>query len=409
MIQEIKDAFTVTLAKRLSSPFLSSFFLALAVTNYDIVLLVFSGNDWNTKVTYISSVAGSTDIHDHRIVWPISVAFLYVTLWPGFDMALYAVSKYWSIGYKNLQLKLEGKTPLSKEERQALEDKLNESENTYRDKITKKDAQIVESDKQYKSALETISQNKEEIDSLNKMLDGKNKEIFDLADELGKKWSRIDPEEVIDNSITDPVEIPKNLKPNEVLSEEGVVFHKEINLYYDISDKFKNELVTQNRHPKYPLMLSFGEGEIPENIHKTLVNYKLISETGLNNDPKELFLVEYYLGTSRSLKDMNSTWKLHANPLDLSDIGILKLWHSEFVLKMQEINSNSLKTKQEDIKGLFTRAAKSIIEKPIEITSKIVSAKKVETIPDRPQEKAFDHKIESKLSKNTKVEKVRAD
>lgn len=168
MIQEIKDFITITLAKRLSSPFLSSFIFAWCITNYDITLLIFSGSDWNTKVTYISGVFNSITWPNNRFLYPLYTSLFYIVVWPALDMVFYTMSKYWSILYKNVQMRLEKITPITHEERKLIEVNYIENMDALRKDISTKSkiitdleskinelespaTQLVNSDKEQKS------------------------------------------------------------------------------------------------------------------------------------------------------------------------------------------------------------------------------------------------------------------
>lgn len=168
MIQEIKDFITITLAKRLSSPFLSSFIFAWCITNYDITLLIFSGSDWNTKVTYISGVFNSLTWSNNRFLYPLYTSLFYIVVWPALDMVFYTMSKYWSILYKNVQMRLEKITPITHEERKLIEVNYIENMDALRKDISTKSkiitdleskinelespaTQLVNSDKEQKS------------------------------------------------------------------------------------------------------------------------------------------------------------------------------------------------------------------------------------------------------------------
>lgn len=168
MFQEIKDFITITLAKRLSSPFLSSFIFAWCITNYDITLLIFSGSEWNTKITYISGIFNSITWSDNRFLYPLYTSLFYIVVWPALDMFFYTMSKYWSILYKNVQMRLEKITPITHEERKLIEVNYIENMDALRKDISTKSkiitdleskinelespaTQLVNSDKEQKS------------------------------------------------------------------------------------------------------------------------------------------------------------------------------------------------------------------------------------------------------------------
>ncbi len=190
MYEELKDLFTVTLAKRLTSPFLSTFIFASCVTNYDITLLIFSGTDWNTKVTYISAAANSipfwTPWESYRVRWPLIVSAFYVLLWPLFDMLFYSISKGWNILYKIIQNLLEKVTPITPEQRQKIEDKLDITINGLRERLANKEVELTEQESKNRSLLKVISDKDREVEHLGKLDADHTKHINDLSKEVNQ-------------------------------------------------------------------------------------------------------------------------------------------------------------------------------------------------------------------------------
>ncbi|MCG7550465.1 hypothetical protein [Pseudoalteromonas sp. Of7M-16] len=114
MFQEFRDFLTITLAKRLSSPFLGTFIFTWAVVNIDMVLLVFSNVPWDVQQANITSYY--TKFEWYRLVLPLLITGFYVFIWPYLDMYIFKFTKELNFKFKELQIKLEGEQPISKDE-----------------------------------------------------------------------------------------------------------------------------------------------------------------------------------------------------------------------------------------------------------------------------------------------------
>jgi hypothetical protein len=305
MIQEIKDLFTVTLAKRLSSPFISTFLLAWCVTNYDITLLVFSSNDWNTKISYISVIVSSLSITDYRVLWPLVVSVFYVALWPAIDMGFYWLSKYWAIQYKKLQMYMDKIKPITPDERDFIEDKLNKTINEFREEVIAKESKISEMETRYKVVIDTSNEKDQEIQNY--------KNELDVMMALNKK--------------TTPS--PEATKATEA-TEATEVQSKEYYFPFKVSDTVKKNMSLNRTSIKNRLFLEFNHDEVDDDIFRAFhdVNYDN-REKRLVNGESILINIPRHDDHGEKLSD-NSFWTLDINPKDLTASEILDLWYSDY-------------------------------------------------------------------------------
>jgi hypothetical protein len=230
MFQELRDFFTVTLAKRLSSPFISTFLLAWCIANYDVVLLVFSGTEWQTKIVYIKSAFSFTVTSDYffNVIWrfalPVGVSFFYILVWPEWDMYFYEKTKLSSIKYKNKQMELEGITPISQEERDNLYDELNKYKEESRKEIAEKEARISELENRNKASSAREAEFQKEIINLTDEIHSKDKEL-ELNDLVGNETAKM-PNSTINHEIDEQIKQedellremkvpPENIESNE--------------------------------------------------------------------------------------------------------------------------------------------------------------------------------------------------
>ncbi|MBQ4837128.1 hypothetical protein [Pseudoalteromonas luteoviolacea] len=114
MFQEFRDFLTITLAKRLSSPFLVTLIFTWAVVNIDMVLLVFSNVPWDVQQANITNYY--TKFEWYRLALPLLITGFYVFVWPFLDMYIFKFTKELNFKFKELQIKLEGEQPISKDE-----------------------------------------------------------------------------------------------------------------------------------------------------------------------------------------------------------------------------------------------------------------------------------------------------
>jgi hypothetical protein len=313
MIQEIKDLFTVTLAKRLTSPFISTFMFAWCVTNYDITLLVFSGNDWNTKVSYISGLINSSSYITYRSWSPLAISFFYLSLWPLLDMQLYKLSKKWSIKYKALQMKMEEVTPITPEERKEIEDKLNKIINEFREEIVAKESKISEIETRYKIALEISINKDQELSDLNGKINDQEQEISGLKSELSGF--------MVGNKT--------NVPPSETEKTPEVI-NKAYSLPYHVSDVIKKKESLNGKPITGELYLQFNRSEIDDDIFKAFhtVNYNA-SKGGIMDGYDVRINLPTIDDTGRKVSD-TSFWTLEKSPSGLTAVEILNIWYSDY-------------------------------------------------------------------------------
>lgn len=176
MISEIKEFTSNTLPKRLSSPFVSTLLFSLALTNYDILLVYFSSEVWDVKLTFIEANTSnmlnpfSSEFQWHRFYLPVTLALFYVLIWPACDLILFHVTKTWNHKYKEKQLKAEQETAVSQEE-------VDEIVSHWRNKLVRAQNDLSQSEKrstniekrlqdENKNLKNTIKENETAIDQL---------------------------------------------------------------------------------------------------------------------------------------------------------------------------------------------------------------------------------------------------
>lgn len=142
---DLKDALTVKLAERISSPFISTFILSWCITNYDIFLLIFSGVDWGTKIHYIDSIYKSGyEIWLQKIAIPFGATLFYIFIWPTIDFRIYRYTKRRSNKIKQERIDIDQETPLSESDRLKFYQKSREIERKHQQELTVRDTEVEE-------------------------------------------------------------------------------------------------------------------------------------------------------------------------------------------------------------------------------------------------------------------------
>lgn len=357
MIQDLKDAFTVTLARRLSSPFLSSFIIAWCFWNYDVVLLVLSGADWDTKVTYINGVfVGWT--YACRVTAPIFIAAIYVYAWPWIDMEIYGYSKQRAIDYKNKQMKLEGVTPITPEERIKLEEKYSRSQQSFRNEISEKE--------------DTISELKERIS------EGANK-LREQADEIEKLKLELDDTTI--DSMLEETEKTEVTLDDEAASRSEKPDIKTFAFKYRLSDKVKKEVSRKGLSVEDTYLLQFEHGDIDEDVFEAFHDSQYDAHKGKFGNGIPILFVRKEKGVT-----YKSEWNLNVSPVGLSDVDIINEWYSDYCdeLKKHTRTTESLESIMQNVTDANQRKFKvwnaSSEEEKLDLCVKTLGSEKFKEI-----------------------------
>jgi len=368
MIQELKDAFTVTLAKRLSSPFLSSFFLAWCFWNYDVVLTVFSSDDWNLKLTIIKgSFIGLEYLT--RFVAPVGLAVFFVFLWPIFDMRLYKITKDRSIKFKELQIHLEGETPITREEKQELEDKYNKSANIFRGEISQLENKVSELEARNKDLLtrsNELSKQSYNMDSLNEKIETLEKEQQVANSKTAELSQYVEGPEIV-HQVKMPVlqaeqkveagtpKQPTGVVQAEQVTEGGVIPASKMAEF--INGEFSKKPVenTDNKAKKYHYSFAINEKirrmESKKGIYLDKVMTASFDKEDLLDEVWDELHEKYYkeeindIPLSHKLfipkfennKELNQEWVLSRNPKELSYADIMICWYKDFLEQTKQV------------------------------------------------------------------------
>lgn len=346
MFQDLKEAITVTLAKRLASPVLSSFFLSWLIINYDITLLLFSGQSWSVKVQYIQNSFDSTSEIYLNLILPIGTALFYVFLWPFLDMYFYKWSKEMNFKYREIQKNIEDKAPMTRKEERNLRSELRDYQESSREEIANKDVRIGELESRNKelalSNADLTSSNsdiQEKINGLEEELSkiresGEENKDFDKLENLfknrfGENFSLRDISEDAFNDLFD------REKPEET--------HKNYIYEFLYSDKLREQASREGYILGEPKLV-INKAELPEEtwnvFHDAYYSASEVPETG------SLTMINVELTRDNALKDnvpfskapiAHQPWVLN----DIKNVGneleIINSWASEYAKAKKEI------------------------------------------------------------------------
>ena len=183
MVQDALDSLKLTMSERVSSPFVSAFFVSAIVVNWKLSILIFSGVEYEDKIEIISSLYPSLEPGIYGfVVWPLAAAFFWTFVWP---LINWGVSAYWYLlKYKisNTRSIIERRRFLSEPEAALLYSQIDSQETKYLELL-----------KERQEKIETLSDEAVKAESfsneINESLLSAQKEINELKNDLYKERS----------------------------------------------------------------------------------------------------------------------------------------------------------------------------------------------------------------------------
>lgn len=121
MLQEITTQIKAQLYDRARSPLWGAFVLAWCAWNFRTLLILFSGDTLELKISILDSIYQTPEIYLTKgLLYPVLSAVVFIVFYP-----LFARLAYWHwhnqhVKLKATQQKIEDKTPLTQEEANAL-------------------------------------------------------------------------------------------------------------------------------------------------------------------------------------------------------------------------------------------------------------------------------------------------
>jgi hypothetical protein len=170
MIADIKDYISITLAKRLVSPFVSTFLFCWCVANYNIWIVIFSSVEWTTKLAYIQhdlsldfTSIGSFIVSSSYFTIPLIITLFYIFLWPKIDIKIYEYSRKQNVEYRELQIKLDKETPVSESKLKDFHERWEEKFSQYNKNLAQKNAIIQDLEKNAVELQSKFNSNKDKV------------------------------------------------------------------------------------------------------------------------------------------------------------------------------------------------------------------------------------------------------
>ena len=143
MVQDALDSLKLTINERVSSPFVSAFFVSAIVVNWKLSILIFSGVEYEAKIEIVSSLYPSLEHGVYGfVVWPLVGAFFWAFVWP---LINWGVSAYWYLlKYKisNTRSVIERRRFLSEPEAALLYSQIDSQESKYLELIKERQEKI---------------------------------------------------------------------------------------------------------------------------------------------------------------------------------------------------------------------------------------------------------------------------
>lgn len=269
-INELRTNITEQLSKRVTSPFLSTYFLSWLVVNFDWIFLAISGATWNAKVQIIQS---SFDGYlSYRTIYPLISALFFVVVWPALEILLFFVTSK----IKSIRVKVHARIHAGGEVSEELH---LEMTNQLDSRIEELQSQLNEKKKAAAQLAEQVSgydRLKAEKSKLEKRLDSALEKVASLEVGINEREMKI---ERLSNSL------------NELDSERaGTV--KKLNLSNEELDELKKQVKELKKMTQSSVISGKNSSVVTTKVtdeKKTRVQAKFFSPQGVDR------ITEFYL------------------------------------------------------------------------------------------------------------------
>lgn len=136
-IKELLASVRFQLAERLGNPLSGAFIVAWLVANFRLLLVLFSDGEWREKLRYIDATLYPDAYEWLRlgVFWPLIFALLYVFAYPFVAKKVIEFHRMRQKELREIAIRVEGETPITKEEKNRLLLKLRQTEANWRKQV----------------------------------------------------------------------------------------------------------------------------------------------------------------------------------------------------------------------------------------------------------------------------------
>ncbi len=398
------------MAKRLTSPFLSTLIFTWCIANYELVLMAFSSTEWNSKVAYINGVLDDYFVRSimfwgtewNRWVSPLLITCLYVFAWPYLDMKIYKYSRKQHHEYKKLQIAADELTPLSDEEAQELRVEIQQAEAKAQVVAFEKEQQINAKDARIQNLENSIKSLTQELES---------RMTHEQSAELANKVTSLQEAKLKAEGKLTELEVEKA----EMESEKAQIL-KRYEKGKELNEKMVSEALERDeensklKHVNQELTLKLENAEVTEaelitdlqkrptnqefdSLKQELENSKrLVSKTSSKNFDE---LKQKYSELEQKRRNFRTEIKQSENIFELKEIVIPKL-ESEIIDEDSEELIYILRNDEKEAKDFIKKVVLGRDKLPRRITQNNVLMALVEKILEFTCEYTFSYKRRTK-------------
>lgn len=215
MIRDTVDSIRIALSERIGNPFLATAILSSAALNWQLTLLLFSSEKYESKVSKISTLYPSAEYATQQIlIEPAIVALIWVFVWP---LANTVINAYWYLMrsvISNVKLIAERKKRLSEPEAAEIYTAIDSQETKY---------------------LELLRQRQKVIEDLHSELSMMKSEYVSRIEKLGKQ-----NEQLSGSSSEYEKSLRKLEKDRDLKSEHARTLETQLQLVKQALDEISN-------------------------------------------------------------------------------------------------------------------------------------------------------------------------
>ncbi len=160
------ESLKAVVTERVSSPLVFAYALAWPIINYQIVLMVFSDAKVLDKIAFISAQYGEWQGQVYYLGWPLVVAFVYMLGMPWVSHVNLAYTFWQGRFTREMRLKHENATMISKSERDELVTRHREELDRLHTELSRKAATYADLGRENENLLRMHSDSEQKITSL---------------------------------------------------------------------------------------------------------------------------------------------------------------------------------------------------------------------------------------------------
>lgn len=122
MVKNITDSIKAKLYDFAYTPFMSSFVISWILLNHKYLLIYFGNEKLEKKLNLLNGYPTETiaflghDLLTNQFIYPLTIALLYVFIYPWFALKFYDITLYYNKESKKIKQKKEDQTPVTQEE-----------------------------------------------------------------------------------------------------------------------------------------------------------------------------------------------------------------------------------------------------------------------------------------------------